>query len=74
MHPTNADGKNITFKFSKYYDSGAFEFYNRTESNQDRIIGSTVEFKKDEMHPFAEWLTISKFKPIKRNSKKETLH
>jgi hypothetical protein len=25
------------------------------------------------MHPFAEWLTISKFKPIKRNSKKENI-
>ena len=25
------------------------------------------------MHSFAEWLTISKFKPIKRNSKKKNI-
>jgi hypothetical protein len=47
VHPTNADGRNITFKFSKYYDGGIFKFYNRTGSNRDRINGSTVEFKLD---------------------------
>lgn len=41
----------------------------KKEKTKDQI----VEFKKDEMHPFAEWLTISKFKPIKRNSKKENI-
>jgi hypothetical protein len=30
-----------------------------------------VEFQKDEMHTFSEWLTVSKFKPIDRNSKKK---
>ena len=41
----------------------------KKEKTKDQI----VQFKKDEMLPFAEWLTISQFKPIKRNSKKENI-
>ena len=41
----------------------------KKEKTKDQI----VEFKKDEMHPFAEWLTISKFKPINRNSKEKNI-
>jgi hypothetical protein len=46
IYPLEAGAKYITFKFSNYYSNGSFEYYNRT-SNQDKIIGSTVEFKKD---------------------------
>ena len=46
-HPLNADGKNITFTFDKYYNNASFLFYNRTDCCTSRINGSTVEFKKD---------------------------
>ena len=39
----------------------------KNEKTKDQI----VEFQKDEMHTFSEWLTVSKFKPIDRNSKKK---
>lgn len=37
-------------------------------TNKDRSIDKIVEFKKDEMHTFTEWLSLSKFKPIDRNN------
>ena len=44
------------------------ELFNKKEKkSKDQI----VEFQKDEMHTFSEWLTVSKFKPIDRNSKKK---
>ena len=40
------------------------ELFNKKEKkSKDQI----VEFQKDEMHTFSEWLTVSKFKPIDRN-------
>jgi len=38
----------------------------KKEKTKDQI----VEFQNNEMHTFSEWLTVSKFKPIDRNSKK----
>ena len=44
------------------------ELFNKKEKkSKDQI----VEFQKDEMHTFSEWLTVSKFKPIDRNYKKK---
>ncbi len=37
-------------------------------TNKERSIDKIVEFKKDEMHTFTEWLSLSKFKPIDRNN------
>ncbi|MFL2638590.1 MAG: hypothetical protein ACJ0ND_04115 [Flavobacteriaceae bacterium] len=42
-------------------------FNKKKKKSKDQI----VEFQKDEMHTFSEWLTVSKFKPIDRNSKKK---
>ena len=42
-------------------------FNKKKKKSKDQI----VEFQKDEMHTFSEWLTVSKFKPIDRNSEKK---
>ena len=44
MHPTGANGKNITFAWpSNLYNTGRFVLYNRS-THQNRIDTSTVEF------------------------------
>ena len=57
-----------------------FDFITSNEFQQEKIVfnkkkkkskDQIVEFQKDEMHTFSEWLTVSKFKPIDRNSKKK---
>ena len=39
----------------------------KNEKTKDQI----VEFQKNDMHTFSEWLTLSKLKPIDRNSNKK---
>ena len=41
------------------------------DKKKEKTKNQIVEFQKDEMHTFSEWLTVSKFKPIDRNSKKK---
>jgi len=53
--------------FNKNELKSAELFNKKKKKSKDQI----VEFKKDEMHTFSEWLTVSKFKPIDRNSKKK---
>ena len=36
------------------------------EENKEKPVDDIVEFKKDEMRTFSEWLSLSKFKPIDR--------
>jgi len=53
--------------FNKNELKSAELFNKKKKKSKDQI----VEFQKDEMHTFSEWLTVSKFKPIDRNSKKK---
>ncbi len=53
--------------FNKNELKSAKLFNKKKKKSRDQI----VEFQKDEMHTFSEWLTVSKFKPIDRNSKKK---
>jgi len=38
-----------------------------TKEKKEKLSDDIVEFKKDEMHTFTEWLSLSKFKPIDRS-------
>jgi len=53
--------------FNKNELKNADLFDKKKEKTKDQII----EFEKNEMHTFSDWLSISNFKPIDRNSKKK---
>ena len=38
-----------------------------TKEKKEKLSDDIIEFKKDEMHTFTEWLSLSKFKPIDRS-------
>ena len=65
VHPTNANNKNITFKFDKKFNDGSFVFYNRGSFNS-RINGSMVIFKNDDnvvkVFRFSNGHTVMRFK------------
>lgn len=47
------------------------DFKNQSEKSTEGQIGEPLNFEKVDVYPFEQWLTITRYKPIRKEEKKE---